>query len=126
MKKPFTLAGLTLMLFVLLSVGAPTTTRATFWVDELGDCAGGFSEYATWVNENFTDPNTKNGLIFSYYSGTYLPCLSPITVPTQEPDFCAAARDARDICNAQLGGLGLDGWQAYSACIAKSGISLCE
>jgi hypothetical protein len=63
-----------------------------------------------------------------YNSGdSYVSCLNAISTPMPQLDFCAAARAARDNCNAQYPpSEGLENWSAYSACRDASGIDQCE
>ena len=57
---------------------------------------------------------------------SYVSCLNSIFTPMPQMDFCTEARQARDNCNAQYSGSGLEYWSAYSACIDASGINQCE
>jgi hypothetical protein len=122
------------MLFMLLSVGKPTETHATFWIDELGDCASNFADSAHYTNDLYNygliDLTERNRQL-DQEANTHTGCITPINTPTAEPDFCAEARSARDICVAQLGETGggvygLSFYGAYSECIQKSGIDQCQ
>ena len=123
---------LTFVALILLLVLAETTvpTRAWWlWVDQLGDC----SASAIAIGNSINDELANNQITQQQWNNLQdqnmqqmQNCITQINVPVQEPDFCDAARSARDMCVAQYYGLGLEFWEARSTCIMSSGINQCE
>lgn len=102
-------------------LSAPRGSATTYnYFDEVYACDGAYSStFSDCLSITPTQPCRYNA-----YSA-YNDCLNAITTPMEQPDFCAAARAARDNCNLQYGG-NLDSWDAYSSCIMASGINSCE
>jgi hypothetical protein len=119
-----------LMLLCLLLVGLtfPPPTHAVFWVDELMSCTNAYVESADQINflrdtSQITEQEWRD--LHDFIGDNYTGCLS-IVQPTIEPDFCAAAQSAEAHCDAQFGGYGLESFDEYMQCRAKSGIDSCQ
>lgn len=118
------------MLFLLLSVNPPTATRAdgSDWPTRLSDCGVAFVDAANAINDTYHQggyTETERNDLLNFADTLYTQCLDSIDVPTEDPNFCAQARAARDQCNAELGDVE-GAWGARYECIMKSGVSQCE
>jgi hypothetical protein len=131
MKSIFTLriALVALILLVVVAQATVTTRAWWLWVDELGDCAASNIAIGNEINgeldrneitqqqwNNLQDQNMQQ----------MQTCVTQINYPTQEPDFCDAARAARDNCLTQYYGLGMEFTEARMECVMASGINQCE
>ena len=132
MKSRISVTLLFLLLLVVFA-SSPPKTQAVWWVDELGDCSSSF------VDTSNGDCNTPYhlGLLTETERNQCLDnkldvlesCLTPIYVPSMEPDFCDAARLANQDCVTQSQNLDPEDpniWSFYMECRQKSGIDSCQ
>lgn len=123
-----------LSLFALLLVGAVSsnrvpTVRASFWVDELGNCSSAYVSTANLWKE-YLDENeitqAQYDADMDELQGLYTGCLGVVSVPSHEPDFCYAAHLANQDCIFQGQNLIEPDPGFYMECRAKTGIDLCQ
>lgn len=133
MKRTFSLSlrisFVTLALLFLMAEATVPGRAWWLWVDQLGDCSAsaisiGNSINQELANNEITQQQWNN--LQDQNMQQMQNCITQINVLTQEPDFCDAARAARDMCVSQYYGLGLEFWEARSTCIMSSGINSCE
>lgn len=127
MKTRFKLASLGLLLLTALSVTL-YDARAVWWVDELGDCADTFVVTSNICHANATSQEQRDQCLDQTMT-TYTSCITPISVPSHEPDFCYGAMMANQDCHNQAQNLDPNDPNAlsfYSECRQKSGIDLCQ
>jgi hypothetical protein len=123
---------ITLVAFVLFLVLAQTTapSRAWWlWVDELGDCAASAIAIGNSLNQELEDQEITQQEWESFQDQNLQQmqnCITQINVATQDPDYCAAARAARDQCVMQFYGLGIEFSEERMECMMASGINQCE
>lgn len=87
--------------------------------------------YTTELNDCRDDPNYPNDPDEStcrYQAGSeYSDCVFGLDEPSYEPDFCDAARAARDNCLLHYGPGGITPHMTtYMECWAASGVDQCE
>lgn len=131
MKPIFSLriAFVALILLIVVVESSVNSRAWWLWVDDLGDCAASEISIGNEINgelqrgeitqqqwNNLQDQNMQQ----------MENCVRQINYPSQDPDFCDAARAARDQCVAQYYGLGMEFSEARMECIMASGINQCE
>lgn len=133
MKRIFSLSlRITFVALALLFVLVESTVSGRawwLWVDQLGDCSASAISIGNSINEELANNQITQqqwNNLQDQNMQQMQNCITQINVPTQEPDFCDAARAARDMCVWQYDGLGLEFWGARAECIMASGINQCE
>lgn len=120
---------LCLILLAVLAESTVTTKAWTWWIDDLGDCSASYIAIANDIEYDYTHNNinsTQRDNLHRQNGQQLTSCITPINVPSQEPDFCDQARAARDMCVSQFYGLGMEYTEGRMQCIMESGINQCE
>lgn len=130
MKNLFKITFLSLALLAVLAGSTINSKAWTWWVDDLGDCSASFIAIANDIDYDYANNNitaTQRDNLQRQNSQYLTNCITPISVPKQEPDFCADARIARDNCVSQFWGLvGLEYTDGRMQCMAATGMDQCE
>lgn len=127
--KRIRIAFVAVMLLFLLAESTTPSRAWWLWVDQLGDCSASAISIGNSLNQELANNEITQAQWESYQDQNMQQmqnCITQINVPAQEPDFCDAARAARDMCVSQYYGLGLEFTEARMQCMMASGINQCE
>jgi hypothetical protein len=122
-------ATLLSMLLFAAFMGSTINSKAVWWVDELGDCSASYIAIGNdieWEYANSLITQTQRNNLHNQNSQQMQNCVSPISAPSEQPDFCADARIAKERCVTDFSFLSQEYLSGYMQCMAASNIYLCE
>lgn len=131
MKNPLVrLTARLMILSALLATFGATAGKARYlsYFESVFACDDNYTNTLGTCRSNIGYPYDPTESECRYEAGSsYSTCLNTIEEPMPQMNFCSQARAARDNCVNTYGPSSyLDDWDAYTSCIAASGINQCE